>query len=182
MTDTPQENSAPAGKGKATPKRKESQALRQQPLVANTRGPRTAADKQRASEARLRAREGYAAGDERFMPERDRGPQKRFVRDWVDARSGFGEWILPMMLLILITTFIQSATVQVIGLIVVWGYLAILTFDSVLLANKVTKKVAEKFGADNVQSGLKMYAVMRSIQMRFTRLPKPQVKRGEFPS
>ena len=29
---------------------------------------------------------------------------------------------------------------------------------------------------------IRWYAAMRSIQMRFLRLPKPQVKRGEYPA
>ncbi len=40
---------------------------------------------------RERARVGMARGEEKFLPVRDRGPQKKFVRDYVDARFGIGE-------------------------------------------------------------------------------------------
>ena len=33
-----------------------------------------------------------------------------------------------------------------------------------------------------MERGLGWYAAMRSLQMRFMRLPKPQVKRGEYPA
>ena len=41
--------------------------------------------------------------------------------------------------------------------------------------------VKERFGADRMEKGLGWYAAMRTIQMRFLRLPKPQVKRGRKP-
>jgi len=44
------------------------------------------------------------------------------------------------------------------------------------------KQIIEKFGPDHVPSGGAMYAVMRTFQLRPTRMPKPQVKRGAFPS
>jgi hypothetical protein len=41
----------------------------------------------------------------------------------------------------------------------------------------VKKRVAHKFGADRIESGLGWYGAMRSIQMRSLRIPKPQVAR-----
>ncbi len=54
--------------------------------------------------------------------------------------------------------------------------------DMVFLGIRVNRRIAEKFGKDKRERGLAWYAAMRSLQMRFMRLPKPQVKRGQYPS
>ena len=40
-------------------------------------------------------------GDEANLPLRDKGPAKRFIRDYVDARWNVGEFMLPVMVLVL---------------------------------------------------------------------------------
>ena len=52
----------------------------------------------------------------------------------------------------------------------------------IILSMRVKKKVGDKFGVDKREKGLGWYAAMRSMQMRFMRLPKPQVKRGQHPA
>lgn len=172
---------APSGKGKPTPSRKESQAQRAQPLVGSTARPVAKADKQQVAAARLRAREGYAAGDDRYLPDRDQGPQRRYARDFVDARTSLGEWMLPLMLAVVLMTFVANEVVQLISIFTIWGYLAALIVDSVFLGRNLRKRLTEKFGADKLQTGFQWYAIMRSLQMRRLRLPKPQVRRGEYP-
>ena len=63
-----------------------------------------------------------------------------------------------------------------------WAYLIISILDMVLLANRVKRKAAAKFGKDKLEKGLGWYAAMRALQMRFMRLPKPQVKRRQYPA
>lgn len=175
---TPQ--NAASTKGRPTPKRKDAQAQRAQPLVGGNKKP-TKVDREKQNEARIRAREGYAAGDDRYLPERDRGPQRRFIRDFVDARTSLGEWMLPLMLAVVMMTFVANEVIQLISIFTIWGYLGVLIIDSVFLGNRLKKRLSEQFGADRLQSGYQMYAIMRSLQMRRLRLPKPQVKRGAYP-
>jgi hypothetical protein len=47
---------------------------------------------------------------------------------------------------------------------------------------RIKGRLTAKFGADRIPSGATMYAVMRAFQLRPTRMPKPQVKRGDYPS
>lgn len=167
-------------KGRPTPKRKQAQAANAQPLVPSkmdkeARKAARVADR----EAREKARLGAMQGDDRFLPERERGPQRKLVRDFVDARFNFGEWMIPLMVVVLILTLIPNDQLQFIFLSAIWLYVAVSVVDAWLCGRKAYKLVAEKFGEDRVQSGTKMYAGMRALQMRMLRMPKPQVKRGE---
>lgn len=168
------------GKGHPTPTRREKEAARKQPLVSSDR---VAARKQARTQLqaeRERARIGMAAGEEKFLPARDRGPQKRFVRDYVDARFSVGELLLPTMFLVIIVTTIPRAEIATIGLFALWGFFAIAVVDVVLLTFRLRRKLAAKFGADRVER-IGWYAAMRALQLRMIRLPKPQVKRRQFP-
>ena len=47
-------------------------------------------------------REGMRTGDERYLPARDKGPVRRYVRDFVDARLCMAELLLPLLVLMMI--------------------------------------------------------------------------------
>jgi len=171
--------SATAGKGRATPTRKEREAENKRPIVVADRKEA----KQRAREQervdRQRAQAGYAAGDEKFMPLRDRGPQKRWVRDYVDARLSAGELLIPLMFVVIILLYVPFAEAQAFSTVAMLGFFGLVIIDSAVLAWRIQRKVNEKWGdrAERVRA----YAVMRALQLRMMRLPKPQVKRFQFP-
>ena len=52
------------------------------------------------------------AGDEKFLPARDQGPVRRFIRDWVDSRISVAEFLLPLLLVILLMSSVGSTTLQ----------------------------------------------------------------------
>jgi hypothetical protein len=179
VADTPPDDSPvqASGKGRPTPTRKEREAQQRRPLVANSRKER----RERLRAERDKARDGLARGDERYLPLRDKGPQKKWVRDFVDSRLSFGEFLIPMMFAVIIATFLPSIEAQVIAIIVLWGFFALAILDSYVLGYQVRKGLTAKYGAANVEKGVRWYAAMRGLQMRGLRLPKPQVKRGERP-
>lgn len=174
-------NPEPSGKGHATPTRKEREAARKRPLVSNDRAAARKANREALAAQRERARVGMERGEEKFLPVRDRGPQKKFVRDWVDARFSVGELLIPFMVVLIIATFIPIAEVTFIGFIAIWAFFIVAIIDVVLLGFRLTKKLGEKYGADRVER-IRWYAAMRAMQLRRLRLPKPQVKRGQYPS
>lgn len=168
-----------APKGRPTPSRKQAQAAKARPLIPNKLdkdAKKVVRSKDR--ETRERARVGAMMGDEKFLPARDRGAQRRLVRDYVDARFNFGEWMIPLMVAVLLLTLIPNDLLQLIFLSSIWGYVALSVLDAWFCARKATKLVVDRFGSDKLQSGTKMYAAMRSLQMRMLRMPKAQVKRG----
>ena len=94
------------GKGAPTPKRSAQVAARKRPLVPEDRKASKAAERVAVQEQRLKMRQAMDTGDEKFLPLRDKGPQKRFARDYVDARFSLGEYL---MFGALIFTFLKFA-------------------------------------------------------------------------
>ncbi len=119
-------------------------------------------------------------GDEQHLPARDRGRQRRFVRDLVDARTGVGEWLMPLVFLYVLLMFIPGREVQLVLMYSLWAIVAVVIVESVLLGRTIRRRLTERFGEP--ESGTRMYGVMRALQFRRLRLPKPQVRRGEHPA
>jgi len=183
-TSTPSDDDAretPAvGKGRATPTQAERVAARRRPLVANTKEAKAAA-KADLQARRERARIGMEMGEDKYLPARDKGPQRRWVRDYVDAGWHLSEWIMAAMLVVIVLNLVPLPQMQLWAIVGLWGYMILAIGDVVLLGIRVKRKVAAKFGAERREKGLGWYAAMRALQMRFMRLPKPQVKRGQYP-
>lgn len=172
-------DAATYGKGRPTPSRAEQEAARKRPLVPNTKEAR-ARQKADMATQRERARVGMAAGEDKYLPVRDKGPQRRFVRDFIDAGWHLGELIMPLMILVIVTMVVQITEIQVYSMLVLWIFVLLVIIDMVVTSMRVKKAAARKFG-DKREKGLGWYGAMRTIQMRWMRLPKPQVKRGQYP-
>lgn len=169
-----------SGKGRATPTRAEQEAARKRPLVADTKEAKARAKSEMAAQ-REKARIGMAAGEDKYLPVRDKGPQRKFVRDYIDGGWHLGEAVMPAMVVVILATFIQVAAIQYWSFIGLWIFILFVIGDMVITSYRVKKAAREKFGADRTEKGLGWYGAMRIIQMRFMRLPKPQVKRGHRP-
>ena len=159
-------------KGRPTPKRKEAEAARK---VASLAPASTKAEKKRAKEA---ARAAYMRGDENALPSRDKGPVKKFVRNYVDTRRSIGEYFLPIIFAVLIMTLIPLPAFQLGSIALMYGVLLISVIDGIFLSRKIKAAAAERF-PDGDFKGIGMYGWLRSTQMRRMRMPKPQVSPGD---
>lgn len=174
------EPDAGPGKHRPTPSRAEQEAARKRPLVPDTKEARARA-KANLAEQRNKARVGMANGDEKYLPVRDKGPQRRFVRDWVDAGWHLGELLMPLMVLVILVAVVQNTALQFYAYLALWVFILFTLGDMIITSARI-KRLAKKKWGDRTEKGLGWYAAMRTVQMRFMRLPKPQVKRGEYPS
>ncbi|MFB2598520.1 DUF3043 domain-containing protein [Herbiconiux sp. P17] len=170
-----------SGKGHATPTRKEREAANKRPLVPTDRKEAGRDYKRRQQEMRDKARVGMANGDEKYLPARDKGVQRRYVRDYVDARFNLGEFLIPVMFVVILLTLVPMPEMQAAVMLGLYAFVVIVIGDSLFLGIRLMKKMREKFGADRVEK-VRWYATMRALQFRRLRLPKPQVKRGQYPS
>lgn len=173
---------AEPSKGHATPTRKEREAANQRPLVPSDRKGASKEYRAQQAEARNRARIGMAAGEEKYLPIRDRGVQKRYARDYVDARYNVGELMVPFMFLVIIMTFLPDQNIAQLGILTLWGFFFIAIIDVLFATWSLRRRIDAKFGEGKMERGVRWYAAMRTLQMRQLRLPKPQVKRREFPN
>ncbi|MDR2567137.1 MAG: DUF3043 domain-containing protein [Bifidobacteriaceae bacterium] len=188
----PAPEAKPGGKGRPTPKRKEAEAVHKRPLGgAGVKGGPAAKpltkEQQKAERAKARERFDLAmkTGDERYLPARDKGPVRRWTRDYIDSRRSIGEYIVFVALGSLILLFFLIQTVPVVASIVMllmYVVLIAVIADAVIRGRKLRKALIAKFGEDKLPKGSVWYGINRSLQMRRTRMPNPQVKRGEFPS
>ncbi len=96
--------------------------------------------------ARERARVGMAAGEEKYLPVRDKGPQKRYVRDYIDARFSLGEVLLPLLVLVIVSYFFEAIAAYV--LIAVWAAIIVVVAEGIIVGILLRRKLAAKFGAD----------------------------------
>jgi len=170
----------PGAKNRPTPKRREQEALNKRPLIVTDRKAATKQDKTARREAMAKQRAGMMTGDEKYLPARDKGPRRRFIRDTVDARWNIGEFMLPIMLLVLLLSFVRTNWALLLVFVLVYGLILVAIGDALLMWRRTRRKMEDKFGAAG--KGDAWYAIMRAFQMRRTRMPKPQVARGEHPA
>lgn len=166
-------------KGRPTPKRKDAQKARVTPRLA----PATNREEKRAQkvatrQARVAARAAFMRGDESALPPRDRGPVRRFVRNYVDARRSIGEFFLPIVMLVLFLTVIPVAWVQFASIMLMYSALLFSVGDGIFLTRKIKREVQKRFPHEPTK-GLGMYGWLRSTQIRKLRAPQPQVKAGD---
>lgn len=132
--------------------------------------------------ARAKQRAALLSGDESALPARDKGPVKRFIRDSVDSRWNVGEFMLPVMLIVLTLTLysaVVKAAASSIGpmiTLLVYGLILVGAVDAFTMWRRTKAKATAKFGSAPPR-GSAMYAVMRAFQMRRSRLPRAQVER-----
>jgi hypothetical protein len=168
-------------KGRATPSRKDAEAARKQTLKIPT-DPKAAkkAARQRSSQDRATAQAALRSGDDRYLPARDAGPLKAFARQYVDSRISAGEFFIPVAVAILLLGFVK---VTWISEALVWIWLLMLVgvvTDSFYLWFRLSRLLPEKFPNES-RKGVVAYAIMRSLQIRRLRLPKPKFKAGGRP-
>lgn len=175
-------DSVSSGKGHPTPTRKEREAANRRPLVSGDRRASNKVARARMAEARDRARVGMANGEEKYLQARDKGPQRRYIRDYIDARFSVGEIMIPILFIIIILSFIDNVSFQIASVFALWGFFLIAVADCLVVGFVVNRKLTAKFGQDHLQRGNRWYAAMRAMQLRAMRLPKPQVKRGAYPA
>ncbi|MFG2112420.1 DUF3043 domain-containing protein [Streptomyces sp. NPDC048718] len=181
LSKNPRDPEAP--KGRPTPKRSEAQSQRRRAQSAPMDRKEAAKRQREARRVDLtRQREALNSGDERYLPVRDKGPVRRFARDYIDSRFAVAEFFLPMAVVILVLSFFgnHNRRLQDIALLLWAALIVLIVIDSVVTWIRLRKQLSTRF-PNEPKRGAIPYALMRSLQIRRLRLPKPQVKRGERP-
>lgn len=172
-----------AGKGRATPSRKQAEAARRQQMKVPVSRKDQAQRQRTAREAqRSKQREALRTGEEKYLPPRDQGPVRRFARDYVDRRWNVGEFVIVFLLAVLVLGFVASATGQswaAYGTTLIYPFIIVgVLVDEFRMVRGLRRELRARFDPSET-SGTTSYAVFRTMQLRRTRLPKAQLKHGE---
>ncbi len=174
----------PGAKNRPTPSRREQEAARKRPLVPKDRKAAAGQSREANRLARAKQRAAMLTGDDSALPARDKGPVKRYIRDVVDARWNVGEFMLPVMVVVLALTFAPAVLPKIapwttlMVFVMVYGLITAGVVDAFLMWRRAKRQIVARFG-EAPPRGSAMYAVLRAFQMRRSRLPRPQIKRGD---
>jgi hypothetical protein len=171
-----------SGKGRPTPKRKESESARKLG-ISIPKDPKAArrAASARDREARAKSRAGLMAGDPAYFPRRDAGPVKAQVRDYVDRRRTVGEFFVPFAFVVLLLGLINNPTVQTTVVYVWTSVLLLVVLDTILVGILLGRSLRKDFPEKSERKGAVSYGVLRALQLRRFRIPPPRLKAGGKP-
>jgi hypothetical protein len=178
-----------SGKGRPTPKRRDSAGVRGPVTAPKTRKEAYARQKQQQKELRAarastrrpgtamtaaQRREALRAGDPSMLPRRDQGPTRKIARDYVDSHRLFSNyllWLFPLLILSYVLPYLQLLIVVVfLGVVFEWN----------VMGRRIRKLAVERHGkADGSNMGIGFYAGSRAYLPRRWRLPAPQVGIGD---
>jgi hypothetical protein len=183
-----------AGKGRPTPKRRDAEGRRRGPAAPPPRTQREASklakanrpDKDALREQRRRdsekRRAGLASGDDKYLPARDRGPIRAYIRDVVDSRPHLLGLFMPLALIVVLSVLVPVPAAQQYMSLFSLFMLMVMIAEGVYLGLTVTQKVRAKFPTEPASAlGIGWYSFTRATQPRRMRMPKPRVERGANP-
>ncbi|WP_412516998.1 DUF3043 domain-containing protein [Actinomadura madurae] len=169
----------PDGKGRPTPKRRDAEKLRRQPITAPaSRKEAYKKVRERQAAERAKARRGMAKGDEKHLLKRDRGPVRKLARNYVDSRRTVGSYLMYAMFAMVLLSMLPIPAARLLVLFAPPLLLVVVFAEGFMLSRGIKRLAAERYPAEDTK-GVGMYAAMRAMQIRRLRIPNPQVRIGE---
>lgn len=184
-------------KGRPTPKRRDAQPKKEvyrgtPPMTkAEARqrkkalAPQTKEEKRAATQARRQAarehQARYLAGEEDYLPAKDKGPVRRFARNAIDKKLSISNYFIPIAFvcyfLMLVTHNNREASLYI--TLTTITVVVILLLDAIIQAFIVVRQAKKQFPREKFGSGsLGVYAFSRCISLPRLRKPvSPYVKR-----
>lgn len=175
--------SSPTGKGRPTPKRRDAEARRGGPVAAPPSNRKEAARqlREKQTEQRKAVRKGNLTGNltgnEKLLLPRDRGPERRLVRDLVDARRSLGFLLLPGALVVVVAGFTGNVRLQAITFGIWLAVLLGVAFDLLIAGFQIAKALNTQTPGGKKRGHI-AYGLLRTTVIRRFRAPRPMVDRG----
>jgi hypothetical protein len=166
------------GKGRPTPSRRDAEAAAKARAKAGMN--KKEANKllrERRSEQNAKTRQGLKSGEERFLPARDQGKVRRFLRDRIDSRLCMAEFLLPLLLVIMVLQYSGNASMQSLSNGLWSATILLVALDTALVVFRLRRELRRRFPDQNTKGSVG-YGVLRSLQLRWIRMPKSKVKLG----
>lgn len=117
-------------------------------------------------------------GEDWALNPRDKGPERKLVRDYVDSKRRVSEYYMYALIILLIALLSRSKSLNDYISPLVLVLIAVVAIDAYLLRRGLRRLMAERFPNASMR-GLTTYAVFRALQIRRFRTPVPRVKPGD---
>lgn len=183
-------------KGRPTPKRREAERNRGPAAPAplnskeararrktNKDGTKKSRSERKTEAAARRAtmserRDAMMDGDERYLHARDKGPERRFVRDYVDSRRHLLGLFMPLAIVMIFSLFMTPAIQSIVALCML-VMVVVMLVEGYFMARRVYRIAEERFpDLNDSKFSIGWYAFVRASQLRKMRTPRPQVTIG----
>ena len=183
-------------KGRPTPKRREAERKRgpagPAPLTSKEARARRKVNKDGTKKTRAERkvesagrrstmaerRELMMDGDERYVHARDKGPERRFVRDYIDSSRHLLGLFMPLAIVMIASLFLNPYIQQFVALAMLIMVVVMLV-EGYILSRRVYRLALERFpDLNDSRFSLGWYAFVRASQLRKMRTPRPQVSIG----
>jgi hypothetical protein len=174
-----------AGKGRPTPKRRESEARKRGPVAPAPKTTREAMRRGRGNKDDRRAaarerRERMMAGDDKYLMPRDRGPVKAYVRDVVDSRRNLLGLFMPLAVLVFVALLVPNFAIQQYATLLCLIMLVAMIVEGVFNGRRIAKLARTRFPKEVIKgASVGWYAFVRGSQLRRLRVPKPRLRPGD---
>ena len=180
------------GKGRPTPKRREAESRRRGPAPPPPQTTREAIRRARGNkeerkelaakrrEIRSEQRQRMMQGDEKYLPAKDRGPVKAYIRDLVDSRRHLLGLFMPLAVIVFVALLAPNRVIQSYTTLFCLLVLLAMIIEGVLNGRRLTRLARQKFPKESIRGGsIGWYAFIRASQIRKLRIPKPRVRPGD---
>ncbi len=175
------EPKGPGSKGRPTPTRRQAEeASRERAKAGVDKKTAKRLQRERRATSNSKMRAGMRSGEERFLPARDKGPVKRFIRNYVDARVSIAEFLLPLLVVIMVLQYSGNRSLMEFSNALWTTTILVVALDTTWLLFRIKRALRAKFPDESLK-GTTFYTIMRVLQLRWLRMPKPQVKIGGAP-
>lgn len=173
---------AQAGKGRPTPKRSEAEKGRYQSIGGSrpgssrsgSSGSRPPADRAE----RTRKYEAMKRGEDWALNPRDRGPERKLVRDFIDSKRRVSEYYMYALIVLLLALFTRNKALNTYISPLVVVLIVVVALDGLLIRRSIQRLISQRLPGSSTR-GLTIYGLMRALQIRRFRVPAPQVRPGD---
>jgi len=125
-------------KGRPTPSRRQAEAANKaRAKVPRTRKEQAAARRLARTESSGKMRQAMKTGDDRYLPARDQGPVRKFIRDYIDSSFWMLELMLPAMVVFLVFGYSGNATLASYANLALPAMLLVVLFEAFRMRGKL---------------------------------------------
>lgn len=117
-------------------------------------------------------------GEDWALGPRDRGPERKLARDYVDSKRRISEFYMYALIVLLIALFSRNATINTYISPLVLVLIVFVVADGYFLRRALRRLLAERLPSSSMR-GLTTYSIMRALQIRRFRMPAPAVRPGD---